>query len=100
MKECICTKAHFKVPDGKIRIKKLLTEKQVISNQRVYFRKGSVHIITENTKGVDFYSYATIDGLFKYENNNLNSQFNKYFTDDEKFIRKSKLRKLLKFKDE
>ena len=54
MKECICTKAHFKVPDWGIRWLKLENEKLVISNQRVYFKKGSVHIITEDTKGVDF----------------------------------------------
>ena len=30
MRECICIKAHFKVPDSGIRIKKLINEKQVI----------------------------------------------------------------------
>ena len=99
MKECICTKAHFRVPCSTIRSAKLKDENQVISNQRVYFKKGSVHIITEDTKGVDFYSFATIDGLFNYENNDINNQFNKYFTDDEKFIRKSKLRKLARFQE-
>lgn len=92
MRECICIKAHFKVPDWEIRIKK------VISKQRVYFRKGEIHTITEE-KGIN--DKVTIDGLFKYIVLGYpNSQFNKYFADDVKTIRKFKLRKLAKCVEE